>query len=142
MEITYIQGNIVFSKFKDVISISESIIKSNKDMLLNNSNTYHIFKIINQSYEHIIPDILDIKTEPNKIYIKIDFVKFYAIFEITRTHDLNYMFLPEEYCVTCHKIANKVCNNCNLVKYCSLQCQMKDWPLHKEFCEYYCSNSI
>lgn len=44
-------------------------------------------------------------------------------------------------CRTCWKIEEpgdskmKSCSKCNLVRYCSVACQMKDWSEHKEFCK-------
>ena len=27
------------------------------------------------------------------------------------------------------------CNRCNISIYCGKECQLKDWPDHKEFCD-------
>lgn len=28
----------------------------------------------------------------------------------------------------------KLCQGCRLVRYCSKECQRRDWPVHKAFC--------
>ncbi|XP_058834470.1 zinc finger MYND domain-containing protein 10 homolog [Topomyia yanbarensis] len=38
------------------------------------------------------------------------------------------------YCSTCKKTAEKKCSKCESVFYCSRDCQVKDWPQHKELC--------
>ena len=40
-------------------------------------------------------------------------------------------------CVNCGVQATKLrhCNACRLVGYCSKECQVADWPSHKEFCK-------
>ena len=44
----------------------------------------------------------------------------------------------ENMCHTCHKVAQdnalKTCSRCKKVKYCSKECQVKDWKLHKKNC--------
>jgi hypothetical protein len=81
-----IHGNIAFDKFKDVIR--------KHNLLLNNSNVYHIFK-----YEH-----------KNQIYIKIDLMQYLKLSKPTK-----------DYCITCQKPATKVCNDCKLIRYYNLQ---------------------
>lgn len=52
----------------------------------------------------------------------------YRIFEIDP--------LEENKCYTCHTVKEKllVCGNCGAVKYCSKECQRKDWKEHKVGC--------
>jgi hypothetical protein len=38
-------------------------------------------------------------------------------------------------CTLCLKPATKVCSRCHFYRYCSLECQKKDWPKHKVDCE-------
>lgn len=39
-------------------------------------------------------------------------------------------------CVMCEKSTNKnLCSRCKKVRYCSAECQKKDWPSHKMVCE-------
>lgn len=56
----------------------------------------------------------------------------------------NIMFLrkltccPESmnHCRCCNKIVEKgFCKGCRVIKYCSKQCQLQDWPFHKEECK-------
>uniref|UniRef100_A0A1Q3FT13 Putative zinc finger mynd domain-containing protein 10 n=1 Tax=Culex tarsalis TaxID=7177 RepID=A0A1Q3FT13_CULTA len=37
-------------------------------------------------------------------------------------------------CSTCRKPAEKRCSKCESVFYCSRECQVADWPRHKELC--------
>ncbi|EDV98685.1 zinc finger MYND domain-containing protein 10 homolog [Drosophila grimshawi] len=37
-------------------------------------------------------------------------------------------------CGACYKVAKKKCGNCKEMYYCSRECQLKDWPRHKESC--------
>jgi hypothetical protein len=37
-------------------------------------------------------------------------------------------------CAVCLATADKKCGKCNEVTYCSVECQRKDWPLHKIIC--------
>lgn len=39
-------------------------------------------------------------------------------------------------CGQCLQPAEKKCSNCELVFYCSRQCQVKHWPAHKTFCKW------
>jgi MYND finger len=42
-------------------------------------------------------------------------------------------------CFCCHKKGNVTkilqCKNCKVVQYCSRECQVKDWPIHKALCK-------
>lgn len=40
-------------------------------------------------------------------------------------------------CCTCLKTATKIlkCSRCKAAYYCSKQCQLKDWSVHKKFCK-------
>ncbi|KAL7731381.1 hypothetical protein ACLKA6_001408 [Drosophila palustris] len=38
-------------------------------------------------------------------------------------------------CGSCQKAAKKKCANCKQVHYCSRECQLKDWPTHKDTCK-------
>ncbi|XP_060655003.1 zinc finger MYND domain-containing protein 10 homolog [Drosophila nasuta] len=38
-------------------------------------------------------------------------------------------------CGTCQEPAKKKCANCKHVHYCSRECQLKDWPTHKNACQ-------
>ncbi|KAH8372312.1 hypothetical protein KR093_010999 [Drosophila rubida] len=38
-------------------------------------------------------------------------------------------------CGTCQEPAKKKCANCKQVHYCSRECQLKDWPKHKDACQ-------
>lgn len=38
-------------------------------------------------------------------------------------------------CGGCQKVAKKKCANCKQVHYCSRECQLKDWPSHKDSCK-------
>ncbi|KAH8405336.1 hypothetical protein KR222_005806 [Zaprionus bogoriensis] len=38
-------------------------------------------------------------------------------------------------CGNCQKPAKKKCANCKLVHYCTRECQLKDWPVHKDACK-------
>src|SRR3990172_604027 len=35
----------------------------------------------------------------------------------------------------CKNIGTKICTACRTVKYCSVECQKKHFPMHKEFCK-------
>jgi len=38
-------------------------------------------------------------------------------------------------CNRCLKVAAKKCANCETVRYCSRECQRRDWKEHKRICE-------
>ncbi|KAH8270572.1 hypothetical protein KR018_011805 [Drosophila ironensis] len=40
----------------------------------------------------------------------------------------------DHHCAICNVKAKKKCANCKLVHYCSRECQLKDWPKHKDTC--------
>ncbi len=35
----------------------------------------------------------------------------------------------------CGTISNKICSRCNIISYCSKECQKKDWVYHKTICK-------
>lgn len=35
----------------------------------------------------------------------------------------------------CGKPAHKLCGGCEVVRYCSRECQVLDWPQHKKICK-------
>jgi hypothetical protein len=42
------------------------------------------------------------------------------------------------FCFGCHKKFQskcKSCSGCDLPRYCSKECQLKDWPIHKHECK-------
>ena len=43
--------------------------------------------------------------------------------------------LQSRFCKVCGKEGHKKCTNCYSRGYCSRECQMKDWPNHKEDCK-------
>lgn len=40
----------------------------------------------------------------------------------------------ECYCSICNNRTKKLCSACKCVYYCSIDCQKKDWFIHKKFC--------
>ncbi len=44
---------------------------------------------------------------------------------------------PANQCTTCNSTDQKLmlCSRCHFAKYCSIECQRKDWPKHKETCD-------
>lgn len=44
----------------------------------------------------------------------------------------------EHYCAECCVVAFKKCSNCQRSYYCSRECQIKNWPLHKNICRKKC----
>ncbi|KAK3310524.1 uncharacterized protein B0T15DRAFT_41039 [Chaetomium strumarium] len=38
-------------------------------------------------------------------------------------------------CVACEKTVKSVCNGCKHALYCSRECQVADWPMHKKVCK-------
>lgn len=55
---------------------------------------------------------------------------FEKLDEQTRSHQMN----DEHYCAECSVVAFKKCSNCQRSYYCSRECQIKNWPLHKNIC--------
>jgi hypothetical protein len=39
-----------------------------------------------------------------------------------------------ELCAACDKKGSSVCNRCKHARYCSRECQVADWPIHKKVC--------
>jgi hypothetical protein len=44
---------------------------------------------------------------------------------------------PRNACVVCWVTTHLKCGRCRTVRYCSVECQLEAWPLHKEFCNRY-----
>ena len=42
--------------------------------------------------------------------------------------------LNQEVCLVCRSKATKQCKRCKMARYCSVECQTLDWPLHKAIC--------
>merc|ERR1712176_277542 len=40
----------------------------------------------------------------------------------------------KERCRECGEAGLLICRRCNKAKYCSRDCQRKNWPIHKRFC--------
>ncbi len=38
-------------------------------------------------------------------------------------------------CVVCKKLNAKLCGNCKTVAYCSRECQLSHWKVHKPLCK-------
>jgi len=53
-------------------------------------------------------------------------------FEFFRIRECNWHLCPV---ITTESKKLKLCNGCEMVYYCSLNCQKKDWKSHKEFCK-------
>ena len=45
----------------------------------------------------------------------------------------NLSFMPEQ-CSVCGKESTSRCSKCKTVYYCSRECQLRDWPNHKQSC--------
>ncbi|KAK0731558.1 hypothetical protein B0H67DRAFT_549299 [Lasiosphaeris hirsuta] len=43
-------------------------------------------------------------------------------------------------CIMCSKPGTMACSRCQQAKYCSRECQMNDWQLHKQFCKTFAGN--
>lgn len=41
---------------------------------------------------------------------------------------------PNDLCPACDKPGKHWCGKCHHARYCSRECQVADWPLHKRFC--------
>jgi len=37
-------------------------------------------------------------------------------------------------CIVCRKLSNILCQHCNVVRYCNIECQKKDYQAHKREC--------
>lgn len=48
----------------------------------------------------------------------------------------------EHYCAECCNVAFKKCSNCQQSYYCSRECQIKNWPIHKNICRTKQENSV
>lgn len=56
-------------------------------------------------------------------------------YEMTSKEDVQTMF---SICVVCSKgITNICCTYCNVIRYCDVECQKKDWIPHKRVCDLY-----
>lgn len=42
---------------------------------------------------------------------------------------------PPALCIVCDKPSSKICSGCKIIKYCSKECQLQNWPQHKSFCK-------
>ena len=50
--------------------------------------------------------------------------------EVSKDDVLQYF----QVCIVCKKYGGIVCNHCNVVRYCNIECQKKDWIAHKKLC--------
>jgi hypothetical protein len=41
---------------------------------------------------------------------------------------------PDDLCSACEKRARHVCNACRVARYCGRECQVGDWPIHRNVC--------
>lgn len=67
-------------------------------------------------------------------FLHIKSVTFCHIYKMTTNSS------PKEnqICPVCHKLSDKLkwCGKCKAVKYCSAECQSKDWGFHKLNCQF------
>lgn len=46
-----------------------------------------------------------------------------------------FQIMKKTICFICHKKCNLQCSKCRCIGYCNAECQLKDWPNHKKWCE-------
>jgi len=76
------------------------------------------------------PDF-DAKILPNRLDTQESVAKM--IEDIVRFRD-EQAADPRELCVSCNERGTKLCGKCNHASYCSRECQVADWSIHKHVC--------
>ncbi|TCD62460.1 hypothetical protein EIP91_006830 [Steccherinum ochraceum] len=73
---------------------------------------------------------------PSKMYIKAGPKIAAVISKWEKKRNGEETLLDEKKCRSCGKtdVALKICSKCHTVKYCSAECQRKDWSVHKISC--------
>lgn len=130
-------------------------INKNRDRLINYCNLYienieGVMKIINITvceayyfmagvliWENSTPDDFNI----SKYYLQ-KAIRYYKILENEHLEKYNSLLLkilnntknnsPE--CAFCNEISKNHCSKCKKIKYCSKECQISHWKIHKKYC--------
>jgi predicted Zn-ribbon and HTH transcriptional regulator len=94
---------------------------NSKEFKLNKEEIEKISKkILKDYFFNLTPEILRKELEPiNEIY-SIDNMEY---------------FMDDPKCANCGKNATSRCSRCKSEWYCSKECQIKRWKVHKELCK-------
>ncbi|GMI00942.1 hypothetical protein TrLO_g12173 [Triparma laevis f. longispina] len=57
------------------------------------------------------------------------------LIEKVETFEVSENVSEERKCEACEKEGAKKCSRCKVVWYCSKDCQVKDWKIHKKICK-------
>lgn len=106
-----------------------------KDDLVTKAKRIGYKKIANEHIERFLrcktSELIDIAKRLNNAY-NIDFME--------KFNETDNCFEPknsidEHHCVQCSVLAAKKCSRCEQIYYCSRECQVKHWPIHKTICQ-------
>ncbi|XP_055590170.1 zinc finger MYND domain-containing protein 10 homolog isoform X2 [Uranotaenia lowii] len=101
-----------------------------KTNLINNAKQYGISRIV-QNHKTIFVTLTQ-----EQIFEKAK--RLNDIYNTEVLEEFDNSFVPptnfDEMCQKCKAIATKKCSKCLKVRYCSRECQVSDWPQHKEQC--------
>lgn len=106
---------------EEIPEIKDRIVSKAKEIGFKQIAKNHMERFFNLNNSELV----DIAKRLSDIYN----VELYEKFDDTATNSDD-----ERYCVQCCAVAIKKCSNCEQSYYCSRECQIQNWPIHKTIC--------
>jgi len=146
--ITAIENNcteIAIKLIDNGANINEDVIKINKDIkikinALNSSIMLEDIDVFNKLLECNVE--INSITSKREIYsVSLDLAihkkNKYMINTLLENKNIDKCRKKSIDCIVCYSnIDISWCSKCNIIGYCSIECQKKDWPIHKLYCQH------